>query len=350
MTKLSVAVIGCGVQGRVGHLTGWRQTEGVEIVAVCDVNLERAKQAAQEFEVPHVYDDPQKLLENHKLDIVSVVTPPKFHKQNVVDAFAAGANVLCEKPLAMNAQEAEEMIAAAKKAGKLLTMGLQGRQSAQARYLQNFIADGGLGRVYHTRVWAGHSLAGGGIPGWGVFHRRDLSGGGVLFATTVHVLDCANWVIGNPTPVSASGSEYQKITKMKNPPVTWQGDLSDCDIEDFSFGFVRFADGSSLSVESNWLMHPATRPQGVDVLGDFGKATLYPLKIQLDEGKEIKDVTPPIEEPRRHYFVPVIQDFAACVREGRVPIVKFREMLNVQRIMDGIMESARTGREINFRP
>jgi threonine dehydrogenase-like Zn-dependent dehydrogenase len=76
MTKLSVAVIGCGVQGRVGHLTGWRQTEGVEVVAVRDVNLERAKQAAQEFEVPHVYDDPQKLLENHK--------------QNVVDAFAAG--------------------------------------------------------------------------------------------------------------------------------------------------------------------------------------------------------------------------------------------------------------------
>jgi predicted dehydrogenase len=344
-TKLSIAVIGCGVHGRGGHMQGWKQTEGVELVAVCDADVERAKKAAQEFEVSHFYNDPRQMLESHKLDIVSVVTPPKFHKQNVVDAFAAGANVICEKPLAMNAQEAEEMMDAAKKAGRLMTMGLQMRFYAPSQYLQKFIADGGLGRVYHTRVWAGHLLEGGGIPGWGVFHRRDLSGGGVLFATTVHALDCANWVIGNPMPVSASGSEYQKISKMKNPPVTWTGNLEDCDIEDFSFGFVRFSDGSSMSIESNWLTHPTTRPTGTDILGDFGKATLHPLKITLDDGKTIKDVTPQLDDSQPHYFAAVLQDFAVCVREGRVPAVKFSEMLNVQKVMDAVMESARTRRE-----
>lgn len=346
--KLAVAVIGCGGHGRGGHIAGWKRIEDVEVVAVCDIHRERAQRAAQEYDVPHEYDDPRRLLERHRPDIVSVATPPKFHKQNVVDAFAAGANVVCEKPLAMNAQEAEEMIRAARRAGKLMTMGLQYRMMAQGRYLQRFLADGGLGHIYHTRVWTGHLISSG-IPGGGVFHRRELSGSGVLFATMVHLLDWANWVIGNPVPKTASGSEYQKISRMKDPPVTWAGRLEDCDVEDFSYGFVRFADGSSMSLESSWLVHPAVRPTGIDILGDYGKAGLCPLKIELDEGRDVKDVTPTdLVEQQPHYFVAVLQDFAECVREGRVPVVKFSEMLNVQKMMDAIAQSARMGREVEI--
>jgi predicted dehydrogenase len=347
--KLAVAVIGCGGQGRGAHVGGWRRTEGVEVVAVCDVDLGRAQQTAQDNGVPHAYADARPMLERHRLDIVSVVTPPRFHREQVLAAFAAGAHVLCEKPLAMNAAEAEEMVAAAKQAGRLMGMALQCRTLPQAQYARRFLADGGLGHAYHTRVWCGHLLIESGIPGRGVYHRRDQSASGVLFATAVHTLDVAHWVIGNPTPVAASAAEYQKVRRMKQPSVTWAGTLQDFEVEDFSCGFVRFADGSSLSLEANWLQHPTSRPSGVEVLGDYGKVSLFPLRIQVDEGRTVTDLTPAeLAVPETHDFALVLRDFAASVRAGRVPTVRFREMVNVQKILDGVLQSARTGAEVRI--
>lgn len=347
--RLAVAVIGCGGQGRGPHVGGWRQTEGVDVVAVCDVDVERARQTAQDQGVPHAYADYRQLLANHRLDIVSVVTPPRFHREQVLAAFAARAHVLCEKPLAMNATEAEEMVAAAQRAGRLMGMALQCRTLPQAQYARRFLADGGLGHVYHTRVWCGHLLIESGIPGRGVYHRREMSGSGVLFATAVHTLDAANWVIGNPTPVAASASEYQKVRRMKQPTIAWAGALEDFEVEDFSCGFVRFADGSSLSLEANWLQHPTSRPSGVEILGAYGKVSLFPLRIQVDEGRTVTDLTPAeLAVPETFDFTNVLRDFAATVREGRVPTVHFREMVNVQKILDGVLQSARTGGEVRI--
>ncbi|MEW6753648.1 MAG: Gfo/Idh/MocA family oxidoreductase [Candidatus Latescibacterota bacterium] len=345
--RLAVAVIGCGGQGRGAHVGGWRRTEGVEVVAVCDADLQRAQETARDNGVPHAYADARELLERHRLDIVSVVTPPRFHKEQVLAAFAAGAHVLCEKPLAMSAAEAEEIVAAARAAGRLMGMALQCRTLPQAQYARQFIAGGGLGHVYHTRVWCGHLMVESGIPGRGVYHRREMSASGVLFATAVHHLDVANWVIGNPTPVSASGSEYQKVRRMKQPVIAWAGTLEDFEVEDFSSGFVRFADGSSLSLEANWLEHPTLRPCGVEVLGDYGKVSLFPLRIQVDEGRTVTDLTPAeLAGPETYDFTNVLRDFAASVRQGRVPTVRFREMVNVQKILDGVLQSARTGSEV----
>ena len=122
MERTRVGVIGCGAHGVGGHVAGYAQLEEVEITAVCDTRIERAQEAAAKFGVPNVYGDHREMLARHELDIVSVCTPVVAHKEGTVDAFRAGAHVLCEKPLAMNALEAEEMIAAAKESGKLMSM------------------------------------------------------------------------------------------------------------------------------------------------------------------------------------------------------------------------------------
>ena len=344
MNRVKVGVIGCGHHGRV-HLRNYVEIPESELVAIAEVNPERAGEAAAEFGVPHHYTDFREMLERHTLDVVSVVTPPVAHRDAAVAAFGAGANVLVDKPLAMNLSEAKDIVSAAKGAAKLLSMCLQFRWDPEVRAVRQFIAEGTLGQVYHTRILSeGHIMN---IPGYGVFHRRDQSGGGVLHSTTVHLLDAILWALGNPEPVRASGSNYQKVSKMKTPLVTWTGGVEACDIEDFNLGLVHFADGSTMTLESNWLTHPGPAAPYAQILGDWGLARLGPLCIELEDGDKIVDVTPEIADTESHNGVQTtLQHFCQCVIEGNVPNVRFSEMLDVQRTMDAIYASAEKGEEV----
>ena len=338
---MKVAVIGCGAQGRGGHVANYNKINDIDLVAVCDVNFEQAQAVAMEFGIPYVYSDYRELLDKHNLDLVSVCTPHAFHRDQTVDAFEAGANVICEKALAVSSIEAAEMIAACKWHKKKMSMGLQNRGSAEGRILKQFIDEGGLGKIYYTRVVAGHVMD---IPGYSVFHKKSLSGGGVFYSTAVHNLDLANWIIGDPTPVAAMGTIYQKVRHMKNPLISWKGTLGDFETEDFAAGYIRFENDSGLSIESNWLTHPwKVRPQ-IEILGDYGTAEI-PLKIYVDQGNQVFDRTPKITESGNHFFE-VLKDFVDAVREDRTPIVKFSQMLHVQQMMEGIYQSAETRKEV----
>ena len=133
---MKAAVIGCGAQGRGGHIANYAKMEEVSLLAVCDVNFERAQAVAKEFKVPHAYADYREMLERHTLDLVSVCTPHALHRDQTVDAFDAGANVICEKALCISSAEAEEMIAACKRNGKKMSMGLQNRGLASGYALK----------------------------------------------------------------------------------------------------------------------------------------------------------------------------------------------------------------------
>lgn len=151
MSKLlKVGIIGAGGIARNAHLPGWsRIPEEVEVVAICDIIPERAEKAAGEYDVPYTYASSHKMLTHHNLDIVSVCVPNSAHRECTVAALEAGANVLCEKPIAMSSAEAEEMIATAKKVDRVLMVGQNQRFTPEARTAKEFIGDGLLGRVYY---------------------------------------------------------------------------------------------------------------------------------------------------------------------------------------------------------
>ena len=91
-----------------------------------------------------------------------------------------------------------------------------------------------------------------------------------------------------------------------------------------------------MAVESNWMMHPRSRPSGAEILGDWGTASLRPLRVALEEGDSIVDVTPRADETSQ--FGSVYQDFCQSILENRLPIVRFSEMLDVQRVMDALYD------------
>ena len=132
---------------------------------------------------------------------------------------------------------------------------------------------------------------------------------------------------------------------MKTPRISWSGTAQDCDIEDFNVGLVHFEDGSTMTVESNWMMHPRVRQSGAEILGDWGVASLRPLKIELEDGEDIVDATPDTDDDRPGT---VYQDFCKSILEDRSPTVLHNEMLDVQRVLDALYEAADTGKEVEI--
>ena len=125
--------------------------------------------------------------------------------------------------------------------------------------------------------------------------------------------------------------------------------MRQCDIEDFNVGLVHFADGSTMSLESNWLMHPRARSSGAEFLGDWGVAGLRPLRIELEEGDRVVDATPLLPPDPPDSSVQVFDDFCrAVLRDQLPPTVRFGQMLAVQAIMNALYDSARLGREVEL--
>jgi predicted dehydrogenase len=161
-------------------------------------------------------------------------------------------------------------------------------------------------------------------------------------ATTVHALDFGLWVLGNPKPAQVTAFTYSRLRHMREPAVTWEGPPAEFDGEDFAHAVVRFANGSWMSVESNWLMHPTARSTGIEYLAADGRASLHPLKIEVARGREVIDQTPAFTEnpaPVRSF----LHEAVSCARAGTQPVVQPEQIVQVQAVMDAIYRSAESG-------
>ena len=341
--SVRTAVIGGGAMGK-GHLNALGRVANAEVVALVDPDPSTLESVAAEHGVPAAYGDYQAMLQAEKPEYVVVASPALYHAEHSIAAFEAGANVLCEKPLCMNLAEAEAIVEAGKKSGNLFTMGFQMRQNRFYRALRNFIAAGKLGEVYHTRVWGGHLMA---YP-WGRFHhRREYSFGGVLGATVIHILDAALWVLGMPEPVTVSASTNCRIGKMPDPPIHFEGQISEVNVEDFGHAHVRFADGSSMSIEGSWLTHPGNRVTGFEVNGTLGVAKDSG-PVELEERAKIVPTELDLEPETKNQYAAAHEEFIKAIQENGEPLVSYRDALIVFRLLVGIYESAEQGREVDL--
>ena len=206
--KLKIGVIGLGMGA--AHIKGYMKHPDAEVVAIAAKRDARTDALASTFPTfrGKLYEDGLEMLAKEKLDIVSVAVPNFLHKELTIAALESGANVLCEKPMALNASDAREMADTAKKAGKLLGINFSYRFRPQSRAMKALVDEGLLGEIYYGRsVW----LRRRGIPGmeagtsqsgqgkW--FFDKKLSGGGPLIDLGVHRLDLAMWLMGCPKPV-----------------------------------------------------------------------------------------------------------------------------------------------------
>jgi predicted dehydrogenase len=341
--NVRIGIVGSGGITRYAHIPGYKAQKGVEIVAVCDVVLDRATEIAREFGIPRCYGSYQELLENEKLDAVSVCTPNVSHHEVTIAALQAGLHVLCEKPMAMNLCEAQEMAAAARRAGKVLQIGLHWRFTGEAQALKRFIDAGEMGDIYYGEATCMRRR---GIPGWGVFTQKALQGGGALIDIGVHTLDHTMWLMGNPRPVAVSGLTYAAFGKRSDVVTSWAPwDPATFDVDDMGVALVRFEGGASLILRASWAANIDKAFEETRLLGAHGGAYMPPLRIFKEMHGSLVDISPasiPAEKPH----TAEIAHFIACVRGECACAVELDSVLQTQAVLDAIYRSAETDREV----
>ncbi|MBY0148422.1 Gfo/Idh/MocA family protein [Neobacillus niacini] len=197
MTKLRVGVIGCGSIAIHRHLPEYQRNKDVEIVAVCDINGERAQATAEKYGAK-AFTSYEELVSSGLADAVSVCTPNYLHAPVSIAALNAGLHVLCEKPMATSKQEAEEMVAAAKANGKKLMIAHNQRFVPSHQRAHQLIQSGDIGKIYSFRTAFGH----GGPEGWSIdgkeswFFEKEKAFVGAMGDLGVHKTDLLRYVLG----------------------------------------------------------------------------------------------------------------------------------------------------------
>jgi predicted dehydrogenase len=336
--KIGIGVIGCGGISRLAHLPGIVENPDAELVALADTMPANLKAAAGQFSISETYANYQDLLASPRVDAVDICTPVFLHKQMVLAAAAAGKHVLCEKPLAKDAGEAQEMVEACGQAGVTLTIMHQQRFIDGFQHIKELIDGGTIGRIVSFRARSGHSgpdkrmaVPGSGMGTW-VFDR-DKSGGGVLLDTGVHLIDVLTWLVGGFDTVAA---EMGTLTRTAA-------------VEDHVSMLVRLANGAVGELELSW-----SQVAGRNLLEIFGTTG----SIVFDRGQNTVSVFREAEEATGwqtekfaaqdwfywHRFV--IADFVATIK-GATPIATTgKESLRTMQIIDAAYQSNESGQRI----
>lgn len=195
--KLRVAMIGAGRMAR-WHLKGYRKIRDVAVVGVSGRSQAHMSSIQKSFSIAHAYTDHRRLLAEQKPDAVVITTPTSTHCPIALDCLNAGAHVLCEKPLAMTLDEADSMIDAERKAGKILMPAFSQRFFKEFISMKRIIDRGDIGAV--KAAWFRRGIN---LPPQPWYAQKDKSPG-VTFELAIHAIDWLRWIIPSPvTQVSA---------------------------------------------------------------------------------------------------------------------------------------------------
>lgn len=356
--EIKVGIIGCGGIANGKHLPALKATEGVKIVAFCDIIAERAEKAAKEYgtEESAVYVEYRELLKDDSIEAVHVLTPNLYHSEISVAALEAGKHVLCEKPMAINAAEAKKMLDAQKKTGKILTIGYQNRQRPDSRYLKAACERGDLGDIYFGKA---HAIRCRAVPTWGVFIEEELQGGGPLIDIGTHALDLTLWMMDNYEPKYVVGNTYKKLNNQTDTGNAWgDWDPKKFTVEDSAFGFVTMKNGATIILESSWALNTLDVDEaktslcgtlaGADMKDGlrFNKADMGRLvetNVNLSSGGVAFYGGKTENAAERE-----AENFYAAIRHGEELVVKPEQAYVVSLILDAVYESAKTGKPVYF--
>ncbi len=365
MAKLKIGFIGCGGIAVDKHLPAMSRQKDVEMAAFCDVIEERAVEAAGKFGAPgaKVYTDYRKLLEDKSIDAIHVLTPNVLHCEISCAAMEAGKHVMCEKPMAATAADAEKMLEVRNKTGKLLTIGYQYRHFDSNIAMKDYVDTGALGDIYYAETTA---LRRRGIPTWGVFTSKKDQGGGPLIDIATHSLDLTLWMMNNYEVQSVTGVSFAKIGKYATPDEmgnefgNW--DPAKYELEDSAFGFVRMKNGALINLRCAWAINMVTPRSSVLLCGTKGgldtedgvRANHVIANRQVVSQVSTRNMfrmAPPGLIDRNPMVLPNDAEATIWVNAllGRGELfVKPEQALTVTRILDAIYRSSESGQTIIF--
>lgn len=345
MAKLKMGIIGVGGIAQDRHIPSYlKLNDQVELTAVLDLNIDRAREVADKFGFVHVFQDYQDLFE--QVDAVTICTPNKFHAEIAIQALEAGVHVLCEKPMAITSKECEDMIAASEKTNTRLSIAYHYRHTQEARVAKQAILNNEIGDPLVTRMQAMRRRK---VPGWGVFTNKDLQGGGSLIDWGCHFLDLGLWLLGNPKPIEVMGTTYNRLSKTPNQLNEWGTfDHETFDVDDHVTGYITFENGVSFMLECSWAANIKEDNTSLSISGVDGGLNVYPFELYQAKYGTFFSGEAKFSAEKDNAGLLQAQNFvASCLGEAEL-IVKPEQALQVTRIIEAIYQSSETGRSVRL--
>lgn len=350
MDKIKIGIIGTGNISN-SHIQAYLRNPNVELYAFCDINEKQLHTMGEKYGITRLFTDKDEMLKLPEIDAVSVCTWNSAHAECTIAALNAGKHVLCEKPMALNTQEAEAMKAAAEKNGKLLMIGFVRRYGNDCKILQDFINNDFMGELYYAK--ATYLRRDGNPGGW--FGDKSRSGGGPLIDLGVHVIDLVRYLSGNPKPVSVYGATFQKLFDRKGSigaPKYLSASATEndiCDVEDLASAMIRFDNGEVLSVEAAFSLNLKNDTGTIELFGTKAGAKLSPeLEIYTDINNYQSNISlvAPSALAFNDLFANEINHYIDCLTSGAQCKSPAEDGIEMMKILDAVYESARTGHEV----
>lgn len=349
---LKVAVIGLGSIAEF-HMKSYFHHPEVELIALCDKNVTRLQEVGEKYEVEYLYTSIDELLMNEAIDAVSICTWNNFHASMSMQALEANKHVLIEKPLSISLEEALAVERKVSETGKVLQVGYLRRHSTSVQIVKEFIEQGELGDIYYAKA---SCLRRAGNPG-GWFSDKNRSGGGPLIDLGVHMIDVIWYLMGKPKPVTVSGNTYEKLGNRSNiknlsfyRAADFQADVNN--VEDLANALIRFENGASLYMDVSFTLQAKQDEVTAKVYGNKGGAEIEPeLALVVEKNNTILNITPQLDSLAfdvENAFARQIDHFVnSCLRKVP-PLSPVEDGVTMMKILTGIYESARIGKEISL--
>jgi len=331
---LKIAFAGTGYINKIHAQAA--QNLGLELAAVVNHKADSMVEFGKRFGISRQYQTVEAMLKDGNVDALVVSTPNYLHAPQTIAALKAGVHVMVEKPMAMNALEAEQMCEAAEKSGARLMVAHCWRFDPDVLWLKEQSKK--LGRIIRTKGYGVHTHWGPG--GW--FTQKQIAGGGALADMGIHALDTARFLLGDPKPVAV----YAKIGTY----------YKDFDVDDTGVILVEWETGATSYIESGWWQPHSDGPEAATQLyGTQGFGQLFPTKLEVPNGKEqILDViNSDFKFPRKEHCPQSLYDaqlkyFVECIEKKQTPVPGGLEGLMNMKVVDAAYESSRTGQVVKI--
>jgi predicted dehydrogenase len=298
------------------------------------------------------------MIQKENLDFVDLCLPTYMHADMTIKALNAGKHVHCEKPMALNATEAAEMLKTSKQTGKTLMVALNNRFTPYAQYVKNLALSGWFGEIYFAKCgW----LRRAGVPRSGWFGEKKLAGGGALIDLGVHFIDLTMYIMGYPELESVTsktygklgGSEFKQLYTFDNKAIDPSFKF---EVEDLAAGMICLKNDAAIQFEISWASNIEKEYHYYDIYGDKGGMSF---RFDMDGGDkpslklfhvlngQLADTIPTVSA--NAYTVGEFSHFIESIRSGKVPQMAPPEQgVAMMKIIDAIYASSRDRKQIVF--
>ncbi len=342
--KLRLGVIGAGAFSD-RHLDGIEHADNAVAVAICDIDIEKAKSQAEKYHVESVYSDYHELLAREDIDAVTLPLPDQVHAEVAIAALRAGKHVLCEKPMALDLDECKEMIRVAKETGKQLMVGQIGRYTPAFMEAKRLLESGAIGDLFFIESEYAHDYSGiGGTPlgpdkpYWRITPEREsIIGGGC------HAVDLIRMIAGNPTEVFAYANNKC---------------LTEWPIHDCSVAIMKFDNGvigkvfNSHGCKRGYTMRSVLYGTKGTIIFDNQTTHISLFKERFSEDQAFDGMTQkhleikvPVEL-NNHNFKGEVYDFCRCILAGEPVVTTGVEGASTASVCLSIVKSFKTGEKV----